>query len=197
MQRSRLRSQCQGKLQFNSDSSGSMLTVNPSPSQVPSVRTFNTSRADKAVHDSSPVDFAYLPKLFSEEFAVRPAQIRVPILPNILSDDAEERLERFPDLEAAAGGYQGSDGGEFRIMQPQIETASQKTGSEMSHMSDVGDGHTTEMSIDTLSQLSNILGNNAQKFVEMVKDKDEGTIRKLWSGFLDDVFGAKQGSPKA
>ncbi len=82
-------------------------------------------------------------------------------------------------------------------MMPHIETASEKNGAEMSHMSDVGDGHTTEMSVETIAQLSGILGNKAQKFVEMVKDKDESTIRKLWSGFLDDVFGAKQGGAKA
>lgn len=114
----------------------------------------------------------------------------------MFSDDAESRLDKFPELEAAAGAYQATDGGAPAIMQPQIETASEKNGAEMSHMSDVGDGQTTEMSVETLSQLSSILGNNAQKFVDMVKDKDESTIRKLWTGFLDDVFGAKQGSTK-
>lgn len=167
------------------------------PSAVPSTRSFNTSRANKAVHDNSTIDFAYLPKLFSEEWGPQPAAIRVPILPSIFSDDAEERLEQYPSLEAAAGGYQGSEGGDVKIMAPQIETAQQKTPSEMSHMSDVGDGHTTEMSVETLSELSNILGTNAQKFVDMVKDKDEGTIRKIWSGFLDDLLGSKNQSTKA
>jgi len=166
------------------------------PSEVSNSRSFNTSRANKAVHDNSTVDFAYLPKLFSEEWGPQPAALRVPILPNVFSDDAENRLEKFPELEAAAGGYQATDGGAPAIMKPQIETASEKNSGEMSHMSDVGDGHTTEMSIETLSQLSNILGNNAQKFVDMVKDKDESTIRKLWGGFLDDVFGAKHGTTK-
>lgn len=82
-------------------------------------------------------------------------------------------------------------------MKPQIVTASEKTAEEMSHMSDVGDGHSHEMSIETLSQLSSIVGKNAQTFVEMAKDKDESTIRKLWSGFLDDVFGSKPSGAKA
>lgn len=149
------------------------------------------------MHDSSTVDFAYLPKLFEAQWGPSPAVVRVPILPSIYSDDAEDRLERYPSLEAAAGGYQGSEGGEVKIMKPQIESVSGRTAGEMSHFSDVGDGHSSEMSIETLSDLSNILGNNAQKFVEMVKDKDEGTIRKLWAGFLDDVFGAKNQSTKA
>lgn len=123
--------------------------------------------------------------------------MRVPILPSIYSDDAEDRLERYPSLEAAAGGYQGSEGGELKIMKPQIESVTEKSGAEVSHFSDVGDGHSAEMSVETLSELSNILGSNAQKFVDMVKDKDEGTIRKLWSGFLDDVFGAKNQTKKA
>lgn len=106
-------------------------------------------------------------------------------------------MERYPSLEAAAGGYQGSEGGEAKIMRPEIETATHKSGAEMSHMSDVGDGHTTEMSIETLSDLSNILGINTSKLVEMVKDKDEGTIRKVWSGFLDDLLGARNKSAKA
>lgn len=144
------------------------------------------------MNDSSTVDFAYLPHLWEGDFLARPAQVRVPILPSILSDDAEARLERFPDLEAAAGGYQFTEGGAAAIMKPQIETASEKTGAEMSHMSDVGDGHSHEISVETLTQLSSILGKNAQQFVEMVKDKDESTIRKIWSGFLDDVFGAKK-----
>ncbi|KAK5947248.1 hypothetical protein PMZ80_001397 [Knufia obscura] len=164
------------------------------PSETSTIRSFNTSGANKA---NSTVDFAYLPKLFSEEFGPQPAELRVPIMPNVFSDDAESRLEKFPELSAAAGGYQATDGGSPAIMKPEIETASEKNGAEMSHMSDIGDGQTTEMSVETLAQLSNILGNNAHKFVDMVKDKDESTIRKIWSGFLDDVFGEKQASPKA
>lgn len=67
----------------------------------------------------------------------------------------------------------------------------------MSHMSDVGDGHSHEISVETLSQLSTILGKNAEKFVEMVKDKDEGTMRQLWNGFLDDLLGSKKSGPRA
>lgn len=82
-------------------------------------------------------------------------------------------------------------------MKPQIETVTEKTGTEMSRMSDVGDGHSHEISVETLSQLSAIVGKNAEKFVEMVKDKDESTMRKLWSGFLDDLLGSKKSGSKA
>lgn len=173
------------------------LTSCSRPFETRTRREFNTSRANKAVNDSSTIDFAYLPHLWEGEFLTRPAQVRVPILPSILSDDAEARLEEFPSLDAAAGGYQASEGGVAAIMKPEIETATQRTGAEMSHMSDVGDGQSHEMSVQTLSDLSQIVGDSAQKLVEAVKDKDEGTIRKIWNGFLDDVFGAKSSSTKA
>lgn len=168
-----------------------------SPSEVSTHRSFNTSRANKANADSSTVDFAYLPKLFEAQWGPTPAVVRVPILPSIFSDDAEDRLERYPSLEAAAGGYQSSEGGEVKIMKPQIESVSGQSPAEISHFSDVGDGQSSEMSIDTLSDLSKIMGNNAQKFVDQMKDQDEGTIRKLWAGFLDDVFGSKNQQTKA
>lgn len=82
-------------------------------------------------------------------------------------------------------------------MKPEIATVSETTGTEMSHMSDVGDGHSHEIPVETLAQLSTILGKNAEKFVEMVKDKDESTMRQLWSGFLDDLLGSKRPGPKA
>ena len=159
-------------------------------------REFNTSRANKAVHDNSTVDFAYLPKLFSDEFGPQPAKIRVPVMPSIFSDDAEARLEEYPSLDAAAGGYQGTDAG-VHLMKPQIETVVERDHAQMSTLSDVGDGHTNEMSIETLADLSGILGTNAQKFVDMVKDKDETTIRTMWNGFLDDLLGAKQQNKRA
>lgn len=168
-----------------------MLILHRRPAASPS-RHFNTSRALKASHDSSTIDFAYLPDLFAADFSPKTAVIRVPILPNILSDDAEARLEEYPDLEAAAGGYQGTHGGVAAIMKPQIETASQKTSAEMSHMSDVGDGHTNEMSVDTLTKLTDILGSKGQEFVEAVKGKDESTVRQIWNSLLDDMFGSKK-----
>jgi len=130
--------------------------------------------------------------LFQGEFIPGPAKFRVPVMPNILSDDAEARLEQFPGLEAAAGGYQGTDVGVAAIMKPQIETAAHSESVNISHMSDIGDGHTNEMSVETLSQLTTLLGNNAQKFVDKIKDKDESTIRQLWNGLLDDIFGPQK-----
>jgi len=161
------------------------------PSETAPKRHFNTSRAQKAMGDSSTIDFAYLPKLFEDSWGPTPAMIRVPILPNIQSDHAEAILERYPELDSAAGGYQDTPGHET-IMRPQISHIGDAEGGPASAMSDVHDGHHPgELSIEVLTALTQTVGNSARQFVDMVKDKDEQTIRKIWSGFLDDLFGQK------
>lgn len=106
-------------------------------------------------------------------------------------------LERYPELDAAAGGYQDTPGHET-IMKPQILFTGDVTGSPASALSDVHDGHhPTELSVEMLTALTETVGKSARQFVEMVKDKDEVTIRKIWTGFLDDLFGGPQKGTKA
>jgi len=170
----------------------------PSTDNAPPSRHFNTSRVLKAVHDTSTIDFAYLPKLFDGSLDPAPAAIRVPILPDINSEAAEAVLENYPELDAAAGGYQGTEGG-MNQMKAQIVTVHDtlaegdhvEGGDKHSAMSDVFDGHTSEMSVDQIAELTKTVGNSAKRLMDMVKDKDEATIRKIWSGFLDDVLGPK------
>jgi len=167
------------------------------PSDTGGQRHFNTSHELKAVHDSSTIDFAYLPKLFQEQYGPQPPEIRVPILPDISSQQAEAVLERYPELDAAAGGYQDTQGHET-IMKPQISAVGDALGSPASALSDLHDGHhDKEMSVEMLTALTDQVGNSARQFVDMVKDKDEQTIRKIWSGFLDDLFGGPQKGAKA
>lgn len=143
--------------------------------------------------DTSTIDFAFLPKLFETDWEPQPAAIRVPILPHIDSDDAEAVLEKFPQLDAAAGGYQDTPGRDT-LMKPQISAMNEESASAMS---DVHDGHhATEMSVEILTALTETVGKSARQFVDSVKDKDETTIRQLWTGLLDDILGPKQ-SPKA
>jgi hypothetical protein len=167
-----------------------VLTCFSSPSDTAPKRHFNTSRANKSVGDSSTIDFAYLPKLFEASWGPEPAAIRVPILPNIQSDHAEAVLERYPELDSAAGGYQDTTGHET-IMRPQISHFGDAEG-PASAMSDLHDGHHPgELTVETLTSLTESVGKSARQFVDMVKDKDEQTIRNMWSGFLDDLFGQK------
>ena len=153
--------------------------------------------------DTSTIDFAYLPKLFEESWGPEPAQIRVPILPHVESDDAEAVLDQHPHLDAAAGGYQDTPGHEH-IMKPHIVTVDETLADgahvkgltdHLSPMSDVHDGQATEMSVDTLTKLTAIASGSAKQFVDGAKDKDQDTIRKLWDGFLDDLLGPGKTKP--
>lgn len=167
------------------------MTNHHSPSETPARREFNTSRANKAVGDTSTVDFAYFPKLFTAEFNPEPAEIRVPIMPNIHSDTAEAILERYPELDAAAGAYQDTDGGST-LMKAEISALDGSTNA--SAMSDVHDGHTLgEMTVDALTSLTDTVTKSAHQVSEAVTDKEGGSVRQVWNGFLDDLLGPKRG----
>jgi len=161
------------------------------PSEPAPQRHFNTSRANKSVGDTSTIDFAYLPKLFEESWGPTTAAIRVPILPHIHSDHAEAVLEKYPELDAAAGGYQDTQGHDT-LMKGEISHVGDVASNTASVMSDVHDGHhPTELSVEMLTALTETVGKSARQLVDNLKDKDEETIRKIWSGFLDDLFGQK------
>ncbi|KAL8243802.1 hypothetical protein R6Q59_010060 [Mikania micrantha] len=158
------------------------------PFQSTTHRVFSTSRTLKAVHPTSTLDYIHLPKLFEGDFIPEPALIRVPILPHIESDHAEAILEMFPHLEAAAGGYQDTDAGHNQ-MKAQIEPIEGSSGS-VSAMSDVHDGHhPEEMSVETLTQLTDTVNDSARRLAGAMKD--ESAFRKIWQGLLDDVLGSK------
>jgi hypothetical protein len=110
----------------------------------------------------------------------------VPILPHIVSDDAEAVLEKYPQLDAAAGGYQDTPGHDT-VMKPQIEAINEDSASAMS---DVHDGnHATEMSVEILTALTETVGKSARQLVDQLGDKDQTTIRSIWEGVLDDILG--------
>jgi hypothetical protein len=142
------------------------------------------SQQARAVGDTSTVDFAYFPKLFAPEFNPEPAAVRVPILPHVDSDTAEAVLERYPELDSAAGGYQGVDAGDT-VMKPQIVAMN---GDNASAMSDVHDGHQPgEMSVDALTALTDTVSRSAQQLVKSVKSGSDSTVRQIWNDFLDDL----------
>ena len=114
-------------------------------------------------------------------------------MPHVESDSAEAVLERYPELDAAAGGYQDTDAGE-NVMKPQISAVNDDSASAMS---DVHDGHhLNEMSVEALTALTETVSRSARQFVDAVSDKDESTVRQVWDGFLDDLLGPK-GNPKS
>jgi SAP domain len=172
-----------------------------SPAERTPSRHFNTSRELKTVNDSSTIDFAYLPKLFDGSLdppSLR-ADIRVPILPHIDSAEAHSTLSRNPDIGAAAGEIQEIDSN--NVMRAQIVTAQETMADGGAHvdldlkahaspMSEVVDNHAVELGIDHLTELTETVGKSARKLVDQV---EESTVKKIWNGFLDDVFGEKKG----
>lgn len=159
-------------------------------------RHFNTSRSLKAVSDSSTIDFAYMPDVDPSLEPPR-IEIRVPILPDVESDDAQAVLEHY-QLDAEAGGIDDSE--HSTVMKPQILTVTETLAdgahvdldlnNHASPMSEVQDNHGTEMSIDALTELAGTVGKSARKLVDKVPE--QSAIQKVWSGFLDDLFGEKR-----
>ena len=157
-----------------------------SPAETRPQREFNTTRALKARGDTSTIDFAFLPKIFEASWGPQPAEIRVPILPDIDSDFAEAVLEKYPELDAAAGGYQDTEG---HSTQMKAEISSIDDGVS-SAMSDVHDGHhPTELSVEMLTALTDIVSKSGKKITDLAKDQNPDTLRKVWNGFLDDLLG--------
>ena len=166
------------------------------PAQETPSRHFNTSRSLKAPGDSSTIDFTYLPDIDSSSEPTR-AEIRVPILPHIESDDAQAILDHHKlDVEAAGA----DDAAHSAVMKPQIVTVTETLADgahvdldlngHASAMSEVQDNHGTEMTVDALTELAGTVGRSARKLVGRVPEQT--AVKRVWSGFLDDLFGEKR-----
>ena len=144
--------------------------------------------------DSSTIDFAYLPEL---DDIPEPTAIRVPVLPHIESDDAQAILDSH-DLDVAAGGLKESE--QSSVMKPEIVTVMETLADgahidlnlqgHASAMSDVQDNHGTEMTVDVLAGLAETVGKSARKLVDKVPEPT--AVKRVWSGFLDDLLGEKR-----
>ncbi|KAF2809328.1 uncharacterized protein BDZ99DRAFT_498723 [Mytilinidion resinicola] len=148
----------------------------PASSDVPT-RHFNTSRALKAVNDSSTIDFAYLPD-FDPDLSPAPFLPRVPLLPSTFYGSAA--IPSYATGEAAdeiAG-----------VMKPEIVTAS-LDGTHIyapSAMSEVSDSGAVDF--------QGVRGAVAKKVEEKVEEG--GMVKQVWGGLVEDLFG-KGGRPAA
>lgn len=79
-------------------------------------------------------------------------------------------------------------------MKPEIESAGSHDGAQLSSLSDVGDGQSNELGVDTLTKLSSLIEKNAQQITEAVKHREIGTVREIWNSMLDDLLGPKKDS---
>ncbi|KAE8323358.1 hypothetical protein BDV39DRAFT_182368 [Aspergillus sergii] len=141
-----------------------------------STRQLNTSRALKAVNDSSTVDFAYLPSMDEIDAPARPADTRIPILSDVYTNYNSSQPSNPP-------------------MKPQVHTVS-GGGADIavSPMAEVVDN--TSVDIDPFS-LTEAVGKS--RFGEEVwksqnGSKEPGVVKELWTGFLEDILGPKQQS---
>ncbi|KAF1987882.1 hypothetical protein K402DRAFT_329344 [Aulographum hederae CBS 113979] len=132
-----------------------------------SVRHFNTSRTLKAVNDTSTIDFAYLPD-FNPTTEMPTAGLRVPLLP----ENSYTAMGRALSIDEPV-----------EVLRAEIHTVSADSTHVLapSAMADVHDNNT----IDFHGVKETIV-----KTAEQIEEQ-AGMVKKVWSGLLDDVFGAK------
>lgn len=138
-----------------------------------STRQFNTSRALKAVNDSSTVDFAYLPSMDEVYAPARSAETRIPILSDIYTNYDSTQASSPP-------------------MKPQVYTIS-GGGSDVavSPMAEVVDNNSVD--IDPFS-LTETVGKSRTGAEQWKQQNEPGVLKELWTGFLEDILGPKQQS---
>ncbi|KAJ6123827.1 hypothetical protein N7471_011144 [Penicillium samsonianum] len=144
-----------------------------------SSRQFNTSRATKALNDTSTVDFVYMPNMVDLDAAPLQRGIQVPVLPELPSIPGRQIPFAPP-------------------MKPQIYTVS-GTGADVSAsaMSEVVDNHAIDLDPFSLTEAvgRSRVGEEIQRRSNG-SSSEPGVIRELWAGFLDDVMGPKQSVQK-
>ncbi|GES62611.1 SAP-domain-containing protein [Aspergillus terreus] len=140
-------------------------------------RQFNTSRAQKAVNDSSTVDFVYMPSMADIDAPAPRPDPRIPILPDSYSHH----------LQAPAPGS--------APMKPQVYTvAGDGADVAASPMTEVVDNHAVDIDPFSLTEAVGKSRYGAQ--LQNQGSQEPGVMRELWSGFLDDLLGPKQQSQK-
>ncbi|EED23760.1 conserved hypothetical protein [Talaromyces stipitatus ATCC 10500] len=140
-------------------------------------RSFNTSRASKAVNDSSTLDFVYMPNIASLEDESNPAQ-RIPIIGNLNFD-----FSTSPDQHHS----------EYPPMKPQIHAIGE-SGPDLSAspMSEVVDNHAVDIDPFKLTETvgKSRAGENEMRERRLASQGGEkGVIGELFSGMIDDIWG--------
>lgn len=123
------------------------------------------------------MDFAYMPQHTLEE-ATPPEIQRIPLLPhNFLPPRTDQGLEEAVD----------------RVIRPQISTISANSThiESPSAISEVTDNHAIDLDpYDLTNKVTAAASRTAEDAMDTIKEA--GTVRRLWSGLLDDLFGSKR-----
>ena len=147
------------------------LLLTPSRSK-PTTRTFNTSRALKAVKDNSTIDFAYMPTIADTSPAAkqRTRMPSVPLMPDNYLSAANAATTPEPSLTTSPAGSSVA----AVVRNPEIALAS--LGSAVAALSEADGG----AAADTLGLTS-----------DSAAVEEPGAVSQVWNGFLDDVLGPK------
>lgn len=153
-----------------------MVLIRSSPRER-GIRPFHESEKQQWRSDTSSIDFAYMPQHTLDE-AAPPEVMRIPLLPhNFFPPRAEQGLGEAID----------------DVIRPEISlvSASSTHIESPSAMSEVTDNHAVD--VDPYD-LTNKVTAAATKTAEdaMNRRREEGTVRELWNGLLDDLFGSRR-----
>lgn len=142
------------------------------------VRPFHESEKQQWRSDNLSLDFAYMPQHTLEE-AAPPEIQRIPLLPH--------QQSTIPRAEEDLGEAIDS------VIRPEISTISANSThiESPSAMSEVTDNHAIDLDPYNLSSKVTAAANRTAEDA-LDKIKEAGTVRQLWSGLLDDLFGSKQ-----
>jgi hypothetical protein len=160
----------------------------PTPSSASSsssttipTRHFNTSRALKAVADTSTIDFAYLPD-FDPDLSASAPLPRIPLLPSNVY--ATTSVPTYATVEGIEGKVEVAS-----FMKPEIVVISGGSGHvhAPSAMREVSDSGAVDFQ-GMVGMVQKKLGKAGDKVV-----KEGGMARQVWGGFVDDLFGPKGG----
>ncbi|KAL8681549.1 MAG: hypothetical protein Q9186_002365 [Xanthomendoza sp. 1 TL-2023] len=135
-------------------------------------RPFHGSQKQQDSFDESSMDVAYMPQHTLEE-AAAPDITRIPRLPHNFSKT----------------NYQEAD---ESVVRPQISLVSANSThiENPSAMSEVTDNHAAELDpYDLTNKVTAAASMMAEAPLEKIREA--GTIRQLWSGLMDDLFGSK------
>lgn len=151
-----------------------MRRINSNAFADPSIRQFNTSRSSKAIGDTSTVDLVYMPSMADMETTISRPATQIPVLPDLYSHHESTSSSAPP-------------------MKPQIYTVSGTGVVAASPMSEVVDNHSIDIDPFSLTEAvgRSRVGEEVQRRTNG-SSSNQGVMRELWSGFLEDVLGPKE-----
>ncbi|KAL8974475.1 MAG: hypothetical protein Q9197_001289 [Variospora fuerteventurae] len=143
------------------------------------VRPFHESEKQQRRSDTASIDFAYMPQHTLDE-AAPPEVMRIPLLPhNFFPARADQGLGEAID----------------NVIRPEISLVS-ANGTHIespSAMSEVMDNHAVDLDpYDLTNKVTAAATKTAEDAINAMREA--GTVRELWSGFLDDLLGSRRAS---